>query len=470
MSDPIEKLVAKIESGDPEPVYLVVGDLVLAEPAARRLATALVDRFGCEIQVRRRPEDLVPLLDDLQTFSLFSPGKVVLVVDSAILADRKEAAGLVAEALEADEPSDSGLTSPQRESATRLLQALRLFEIDPGKQDPGEAVAQLPDWALAGNKRGRLGKRQAESRRQKLTDLLAAAVGEDLQGIGDEALTLLGDALRRGLPTGHALILAERSVAEDHPLVTRLRERESLHEAGTVATQRRGGWRGVDRLAARLEEDVGVEIRGEALEELARRTLRQEGRRDSQARGDTTARFAAEYRKLAEISGGEAIDRRLVTKNVEDRGEEDVWAILDAVGEGRTGDALDRLDRMLGGAESSDRALFSFFSLLASFCRQLVAIRGLLDRLEIPAGEGSYSRFKDRLAPALSRELPEGIPNPLGRLHPFRLHRAYLAAGRLSSETAASLPWKVLEAEQALKGESGDRKAALARLLAELGV
>lgn len=469
MPDTIEDLLETLDATDPEPVYLVTGDLVLAEPAARRLASALAERFGCEEQIRRRPADLATLLDDLQTFSLFSPGKVALVVDSAILADRDAAASLVAEALEADEPGSSELTSRQRESATRLLQALRLFEVDPGEHEPEEAVAQLPDWALAGNKRGRLGKRQAETRREKLASLLAAASREGLQGIGDEDMTRLADSLRRGLPAGHALVLAERSVAEEHPLVARLRDRGAFLSVGTVASRRRGGWQGVDRLVDQLEDELGVGIRPDALQELIRRTLRQEGRRDSQARGDSTARFAAEYRKLAEISGGATIGRDLVAENVEDRGEEDVWAILDAVGEGRTGDALDRVERMVGGAESSDRALFGFFSLLASFCRQLVAIRGLLDRLEIPAGETSYPRFKDSLAPVLSRELPEGLSNPLGRVHPFRLHRAYLAAGRLSPETAAALPWKVLEAEQALKGESGDRKAALARLLAELG-
>jgi len=122
----------------------------------------------------------------------------------------------------------------------------------------------------------------------------------------------------------------------------------------------------------------------------------------------------------------------------------------------------------LAGADDPLQARLAFFGLFASFCRQLTAIRGMMRVARVPAGEENYSRFKDRWAPALQGELalPEGrAKNPLAGLHPFRLHRAYLAASRLPERLLAHLPADVLDAELRLKGESGEADAALAEIV-----
>ena len=75
---------------------------------------------------------------------------------------------------------------------------------------------------------------------------------------------------------------------------------------------------------------------------------------------------------------------------------------------------------------------------------------------------------EDRSFRRLSGELPEGLPNPLAGIHPFRLHRAYLAASRLPSTLLARLPMRVLDTEMALKGEGSEPQAALAALVAEI--
>ena len=161
-----------------------------------------------------------------------------------------------------------------------------------------------------------------------------------------------------------------------------------------------GGWQGLELLAAELERQTGVGIAADALAELARRTLRQEsdrGRATGGVDADSTARFAGEYRKLANLverQGDDRIDRKLVEQAVEDRGEEDVWQLLDAIAAGRGGEALDRLHRLIAAAEDPLAARLSFFSLLASFCRQLVAVRGMMRVARVPAGEGNYARFK----------------------------------------------------------------------------
>lgn len=469
---------------------------MLAEPAASRVAAALAGAAGCTVEEHRRPPDLAPLFQDLRTFSLFASAKVLLVVDSAVLADRAAAAELIddaAEALPLPESAGRELAPRERQAASRLLQALGLFDVDPHAapyaDNPDQALSALPAWAFEGGagKGGRGGKRNkrgVEDLRAGLAALLAAARREGLTGFGGGALAELGRIAREGLPPGHSLVLAERSVAAGHPLVALLEERRAVLRVGEVEAGRGGAWEGLDRWAEELERQTGVAIARDALTELARRTLRKEGdgrKGDTAgAEADSSARFAGEYRKLANMvgnaeagSGPARIDRRLVEQAVDDRSEGDVWQLLDAVADGKAGEALDRLSRLLGAADDPLAARLSFFSLFGSFCRQLAAVRGMMRVARVPAGEQNYARFKSRWAEALQGDLGLGVEgkgggNPLAGLHPFRLHRAYLAASRLPEPFLARLPADVLETELRLKGESGEADAALAHLVGKV--
>jgi hypothetical protein len=548
MTDPLHRLLTTLGRGDSSQVFLVRGDLVLAEPAAWKVAEALAAKHGGRVESHRRPASLVPLLQDLRTFSLFGSPKVLLAIDTAVFADRSAAADLIDDAeevlplaggggrpartarpaLQGGEPAVPGgssseaagspggsasaasrghadrrtsrvdmrhspegspgrsLTARERQAASRLMQALRLFEIDPGRGTAEEALEQLPAWVLEGGRtarRGRggraRGKRQVEELRAGLATLLEAALEDGIEGRSDDDLSDLASAVSSGLPAGHALVFAEREVAADHPLVRLLGERGAVAPVGEVEADR-GGWQGVDLLAAELEEQTGIGISGEALSELARRTLRKAGDRAVAGRsGDavrgsvtagSTARLAGEYRKLANLAraaGGGRIERGMVEEAVEDRGDEDVWKLLDAIGAGHGGEAMDRLQRLLASADDPVAARLSFFALLATFCRRLTAIRGMMRVARVPGGETSYNRFAARLAPALQGDLPGG-KNPLAGVNPWALFRAYLAATRMPEAVLARLPWEVLETELQLKGESADADAALARLVVRL--
>ena len=465
------------------------GDLVLAATAGERLAAALAAP-GAAVETHRRPPSLAPLLADLRTFSLFVSAKVVLAVDTAVLADRGAAALLIDDAREAlplpAGLADRPLAPRERLAASRLLQALRLFDVDPDDGPAAAAVERLPDWALEGGKAGGKRRRPSEELRAGLAGLLEAARRDGLRGSGDGDLAELSDVVRGGLPPGHVLVLAERTIAAGHPLLALLEEQGTVAHVGELEAGRGGAWEGLAALAEELERQTGVPIAKDALDELARRTLRQatDGRKGSGggagvgagagAKADSSARFAGEYRKLANLASSGApprIDRKLVERAVEDRGEEDVWQLLDAVAGGRGHEALDRLRRLLAGADDPMQARLAFFGLFASFCRQLTAIRGMMRLARVPAGEENYARFKSRWAPALQGELelPDGKgKNPLAGLHPFRLHRAYLAASRLPEAMLARLPAEVLEAELRLKGESGEADAALAQIVARV--
>ena len=483
MADPVETFLSRLTRGGQTPqVCLVHGDLVMAEPAARRVAEALARAAGlppAAVEVHRRPQSLSPILQDLRTFSLFASGKVLLATASAVFADRGAAGELIDDAAEAVPLAADGhtLSAREREAASRLLQALHLFDVDPYAGEPERALSELPVWVLEGGKarKSKRGKKQVEELRGQLAGLLAAARQDGIQGTGEGDLSELSEVVRGGLPPGHVLVLAESAVAADHPLVKLLEERGAAFGVGRVESDR-GSWQGLELLTAELERQTGVGIASDALAELARRTLRQEsdksGRTTGGVEADSTARFAGEYRKLANLLEGRAeggrIDRKLVEQTVEDRGEEDVWQLLDAIAAGRGGEALDRLRRLLAAAEDPLAARLSFFSLLASFCRQLVAVRGMMRVARVPAGEGNYARFKTQHAPGLQSEIPTGGKNPLAGLHPFRLHRAYLAACRLPEPFLSRLPADLLETELQIKGESGEADVALARLVARL--
>ncbi len=473
----LDQILKAINAGKSQPIYLVSGDLVLAEPQGQKIAEALAEKVGCEVERQRRPATLAPLLSDLRTYSLFASAKVIMAVDSAVMADRNAAAHLIDQAEEGLPIADTSeeLAGSQREAASRLLQALHVFGVDPYLGEAAEPLKALPEWAFQGGPARRKrksnrprGKKQVATLREGLITLLEAARVSGLEGFAEGDLAELGVIQEKGLPEGHSLVLVEQSVAEKHPLLDSLQAAGAALNLARVSTNKSGDWGGLDPLLAELEKETGSAIAKDAVAELAKRTLRQKGEwKKRTVEADSTARFAAEYRKLAGLAEGR-ITKAHVRGNVEDRGEEDVWQILDALGGGRGGEALDRFRRLIASADDTMAARLSFFALLAGFCRQLSAVVGSMKIARVPPGERSYQRFQSRHAPALQAPLPTGAKNPLAGLHPYRLHRSYLAASALDPSFASRLPHLVLETEMRIKGESSDADAAISELLARV--
>lgn len=435
----------------------------MAEPKARELADRLAGEDG--YTVARHRESLAGVLDDLETYSLFGEAKVVVAVETALLADKKAAAALV-DATVDDPVADPSaeLNRRQRWGATRLYTVLKMFGIDPFAGGADEVIAGLPDQALKGAS-GRLGKARVDERRQQLALLLEAAREQDVAAYSEAVGERLVVALEEGFPDRNHLILVESAVAADQPLVERLRERGALIEAGEITAERRGGWAGVDRLVETLVEETGVEADPVAIGELAQRTLKRKARdRSGSVDAASAERFAAEYRKLASFADGR-IGRGDVERLVIDRGDQDVFEILDAIGEGRTGQALHRFSRYLDAAPDPTAARLSLFAQLATFCRHLAWVDARIAATGVESGMDHYPRFKQRLAPVLAAD--DGV-GELAGIHPFRLHRVYLAASRLKPGHAAGLPAQVLTAERRIKGDSRSPDLAMDVLMADL--
>jgi len=468
-----DALVSRIGEGRIEPCYLIHGDRVVAEPVALRLAEAAGAKLGCTPQVHKRPAEIAPFLAELKTYSVVESSKGTVISESAVLAETSAASQLLEEAASAlpVQAGEGEPTARERNAALRLFQVLRLFEIDPYAGSTESRIDAIPAWAFGGEGRRAPAKAKLETIRRELGKLLELGRAAQIQGWAESDVEELAAVVHGGQPAGHVLILSESAVAERHPVVVSLGERGALVSVGRVELDRDNQWQGLAGIAEELSRSTGVGISAHAVEELAKRTLRREkgsGFRGGAADGDTTARFAAEYRKLATVATGGRIERDLVEDVGEDRGQEDAWGILDAVGAGRAGDALARLGRLLASADDPIAERLSFFSLLSGFARHVTAISGRLREERLAGGEKHYGKFKAQLAPALQRELSDGRVNPLAGLHPFRLHKAYLAASAMPRERLAGLPARVLETELALKGETRVPDAALAALVAEL--
>lgn len=477
--DLIADVETAIAAGETRSLYLVAGERVLAEPGALRVAESLAQVAQCQVEVYTRPVSIASILADLKTYSLFSTAKVVVAVETALLADEGTAAELIDEVLEvlplaSAEPE--ALSDKERRAAGLLLHTLRLFRVDPFADSSAAAIERLPASACEGGKssgrKRKRDKRQVTSVREKLTSLLDVARLTDLEGRAQTELGELAEIVDRGLPEGHALVLAESAVSANHPLVAALDEGGALVSLGYLRTSKKGDWIGLDRLATQLERETGVAISPRALEELARRTLQASRSRaregSSAAQADSTGRLAAEYRKLAALAGSDGIELELVETTTEDRGDEDVWKTLDAIGAGRSEEAIARIHRLLASSEDPISERLSFFSLLAALCRQLTALATAIEQAGVERRPTSYARFKDHIAPRLQAELVTGDASPLSGLHPFRLYRAYSVACRLPTAALMNLPQRVLETEIRLKGDTDLPDAALTALVCDL--
>ncbi len=477
----IDAAVERIEGDDRQPLYLVIGEEVQAIREGTRIAEALASAAGCEVTVRNGASgaELGSILADLFTYSLFEPAKIALVSGSAEFADKDAAAGLIDEAAQVldDEgrlvhgPGET-LPAAERTAAGRLLQVLRLFGVDPMAGAAEDVVGALPDSTFSGGKNYRKGGRRGRLKRQKaelkkgLTALLEAARAEDLSGWSDGNLAELDRVAEGGLPEGHALVLADRSVDRDHPIVRRLFERKAAFAFDTLGLDRQGKPTGLDPIVAELARETGVSIDRMAAAELARRTLRTEGWGASEADAASAARFAAEYRKLAAgmPKGAGRINRDAVEESVVDRGEQDVWAVFNAMDSQKPDAALAALSRYFDSAADPRGERFRFLSLLAGRCQQLATVHGIAMAHGLPEA-GSFNGFKARVLPKLMAEWPDTTKKPT----PWPLFNLYTAAmARRGPEAVAAmgeLPWKVLETELRLRGGTGEDDAALEALV-----
>ncbi len=224
MSDPLAPLLAEVKAGKVRPLYLCWGEEFLVRRDAEALAQALVPDAAAGLNFAvldaASPREIAA---ELMTLPLFPGRKVALVRDPEFLAPKKgrvDALGKVREAWKAGR---------RKESARRLLALVARAGWGVAEVDPSVPGAPPPEaW------KEELGITLADADLDWLREMAAFIREEGVTAPESDASPLLG-ALERGLPEGHALIIATTDVDPRHPLL------KVAQKQGAVLERKVGG-------------------------------------------------------------------------------------------------------------------------------------------------------------------------------------------------------------------------------------
>ncbi len=462
----------------PEAVSVVVffGSRSLAEAAAASWIEARLSGGLLEFARHVGPEFLESAVVDLRTASLFAGGKLHLLIETGVLETPLAPEELLSQALSGLESGQVSTASSEstRQAALVLLRMLRLLGISWDGEAPDRVIDRIPDsvWGAYRRLSGRSVSSSQEAARSKLRSLLEMALQEGLRGLSENAAGMVFDLVQDGLPRGHWLVLVESRGDLRHPLAMALRARGALVEVGQVELDtKRSGLAGFRPLLERLERESGVVMAPEAAEELLRRTVRFKTEPWSGASAlvdpDSLQRLESEYRKLGSLFPSGELRREDVAQWVVDRGEEGAFEWLDALAEGRTEEALERVERRLSGAAEPGGERLRLLSQLAGLVRQVWAVSSVARRVGVPLRPESFGRFRDRIYPRLLEPVPELGSSPLAGSKPFPLYRAFCLACRLPEGLLERLPARLWRSERRLRGESEAPELELASFVAE---
>ncbi len=429
----VEQCLAEIRAGRPAPVHLLDGDPFLTLRAARRLAEALVPEERRSLNVVELDAAASPaeVAAELSTAGLFGGAKAVVLVEPAFLQASEDSA----EAFErARRMWGEGR---QREAARRLLALAAKAGWSAADLDPGGDGAAAPDaW------KRELGIELDEPGRAFVSEAARFALDRDMKAARDDA-SALDALLGRGLPPGHALIVAAGKVDGRLPLVKKL---AAAGRRLTLAVEKEGRW---DAQRPALGPVVASLLAGGG-KELDRAA---EDRR-AELVGDDVRVLAAELAKLAAYVG----DRRIIgaadVEAVVARVAPDPFFALGNAVEARDlGAALGVLGRSLADGASPHMLLGS----LAAAVRRLIW-EG--ERGRAAAGGRRLGSFQEWSA----QVLPQIPADELGDRKPFGFWMKYQAAMRFSREELLDALAGLAEADRAMK-TGGDGGRLLERTL-----
>ena len=271
---------------------------------------------------------------------------------------------------------------------------------------------------------------------------MASFVQEEGLVAPESDATALLALLDKGLPMGHALVVAATDVEAKNPLLRLAQKQGALVER---------------KLASRLRDlDLSVVARdflapfqkrlGPGAEEVLRERV-----------GASMRLLQSELEKLALHAPGAVISRADVELLVAHTREEEFLELSDALQKRELPLALAYIDEALAGGAPPLLLLGAIASV----------VRGLLDAQErlVHLGAGrpprSFDDFKARLFPAIEREVKAAggkVP------HPYAAFLATLAAARYGRAALRASLLACAEADLALKS-SGGGKLVLERLL-----
>ncbi len=340
-------------------------------------------------------------------------------------------------------PVDGGAASSPARRATprlRLLQILRLYDLDPAAGAPERALGRrFPDGLLSdgkgeGCRRGAAPPTRAAPRRGGRGGPARHGRERGLAGRRPAARRPAAAATswswsRAQSPTGIRWSKRSSGAAVLEAGRSRLGEGSGAYRG----PRRRSPTSSSARPGSRLRTDAASRARA-AHAAAARIGI---GRGRGSVDADSTARFSAEYRKLASL-----VRRREASTSLDRarqrRGSRRGGGLADprrARRRARRDEALAKIRRRVAGAEDPlAERLYVLRPPLRIRAAGRWPWRERSRQRALGAARASFETFKNRVAPALQKALTEAGLGALAKLHPFRLHKAYLAAARFPAE------------------------------------
>jgi DNA polymerase-3 subunit delta len=419
-----DDIVKDIAAKKLSPIYLVVGEEFLARKSADEIVRALVPDASVGLNLAildgGSPKEIA---QELATMPLFPGRKVALVRDPEFLAPKKGRTQPLGKAL------DAWRAGRKKEAARRVLALAARAGWGADQLDPtAPGAPDVEAWS--------------EELNVELADADLAFLKEVAAFCKEERITapesdvgILLSLFERGVPDGHALVIAATDVDPKNPLVKFAGEKGELVER---------------KVAAKLDKLEIGDLVAEVLGPLGKKLSPAAEKALKLRVGGNMRLMQSELEKLAVYAEGKEIKPADVELLVAHAREEEYFDLAKALQERDLAAAMKYVDE----AFAQDVHGLQILGAIASIVRGLLENRERLTRL----GDGPPPRnpndFERRFYPAIEREAQELGKKPP---HPYAAFKSFEAAARYSRKELLDSLLACAEADLALKSSAPGR-------------
>jgi DNA polymerase-3 subunit delta len=438
-----EKVLGKVEQGNIAPVYLLHGALA-------QLTETLIpeSQQSTNLQVVDGSQaDFRAILDSVNTFSLFSGRKVVMVQDSRIFYSRANLPALFGKSKETYEAGDV-------EGAARLLLEMFSYAGWSLNDVAGGGWREIPAdlWQQA------VGVEHEQEDMAWLETVIAHASSREMEvpRRQDDA-SLLEAALQDGFPAEQCLLLTTDTVDRRRSLYRLIEEKGVVVDFSVVSGTSRRARSQQETILKNLAEET-LSKRGKTIEPAALALL-------LERTGFNLWALKTQVEKLISFVGDESL---INIEQVEGMSthfrEEPLYELNNMVAARDCGASLRLLNRLL---EQNYHPL-QLLGSLANEIRRLLMAREFID--EHLAGSMdpsiSYGKFQKRILPLVKEKT--GKDSPLATMHPFALQQTMVRSNSFETSDLINALQQLFGADFTLKSSSISGRAVMESLIIRL--
>jgi DNA polymerase-3 subunit delta len=427
----MDEVLAEVKAGKVAPLYLLWGEEYLVRKGADELVKALVPdaSMGLNFAVldAASPREVA---QELATLPLFPGRKVVLVRDPEFLAPKKGRGDALGKAREAWK------AGKRKEGARRLLALAARAGWGVDQLDPSAPGApSVEQW------KEELDVDLAEADVTFLKEAAAFCRDERITAPEGDASALL-ELFQKGLPRGHALVLAASDVDAKSPLLKLAKDDGRL----------------VERKVAARHKDLDLsEIAQEFLAPFKKKLGRGALEQLKERIGGNIRLLQSELEKLAVYAEGATIEAADVALLVHHAREEEYFELSEALQKRDLKGALGYAEDAMGQGTHALQLLGA----VASIVRGLLENHERLGQYAKGSPPRSFDEFKSRIFPKIEQE----AKSAKGRApHPYAAFLSMQAAARYERRELLRALVACAEADLELKS-SASGKLVIERLL-----